>query len=193
MFSKFKPFEGPSDFTWIDPDTGTKFSERSKKDLIDRITAYRAQNNLEVIEYLPVVLENYWCSLPQNKGKCVSAEIDRGFLGYFRGGIALLKQMAYRRFVSQETADNRAAICLRCPHNTFPNKESFIKWSDDIAEASTLGRRSKFHSRLGQCDVCGCPNRAKVWTGERVPIHPTWVEPMRAVHCWQLSIGDIKE
>lgn len=193
MFSKFKPFAGPEEYSWKDPDTGRLFKEPSKKALIERIVLYRSQNNLETIDHLDAVLENYWCGRPENRGKCVPTVMERGFLGYVKGGVGLIKRMVYNSFVDQATADNRAAICLKCPRMIWPDKGPFIKWSDDIAEASTLGRRSKFHDELGSCEICTCVMRAKIWMGGTIPLEPEWVEPMTKAHCWQIPVGRAKK
>lgn len=173
---------------WKDPDTGREFEEISKSVLMDRIAAYRSQNNLEEIEGLSVVLENYWCGLAENQGRCVPARLERGFMGYLQGGIALLKNVMYGKVVRQEEADRRAGICVKCPYNVFPDKGPFMKWSDDAALAMVGDRRSKFHDRLGNCGVCSCVMKAKVFYSGTVDLEKDWIEPMQAVSCWQLSL-----
>lgn len=189
MFFKFLPFEGPARYCWKDPDTGREFEEKTKDDLITRITSYRLQNNLEEIEHLSFVLEAHWCSLPENAGKCVPIEATpRGTLGYLKGGLALLKTLMYKAFATQEVADSRAAVCLKCPFNVFPDKGGFIKWSNDIAVATIGERKAKGHEELGQCAVCSCPLRAKVFYTGSVERNPDWVHKMEAVGCWQLNL-----
>lgn len=188
MFYKFKPFDGPSRFTFKDPDTGSTFEEKTKLELIRRIAVYRQQNNLEPIEHISYVLESYWCTLPENEGKCVPATLDRGFLGYLKGGIALVKQMLYKKFATQEVADKRSEQCSLCRYNVFPDKGVFLKWSEDVAVASVEGRRSKKHTELGMCDVCTCPLKAKVWWSGSIKIEDGWVAPMKEVDCWQLKL-----
>ena len=111
------------------------------------------------------VLENYWCGLPENAGKCSVVNLSRGWYHYLKGGIALLENMFFgeKNMVSQEEADARGSVCIECPFNVFPDRDAFIQWSDEIAEASTGGKRSKHHDELGNCEICTCPLRAKVW------------------------------
>lgn len=191
MFSKFKPFEGPEKFSWQDPDTNRMFHAPSKRELVDRILAYRRQNNLEEIEHLPAVLENYWCGLAENFGKCEPVKLERGFLAYKQGAMTLLKNMVYQSFVPQIVADKRAEQCSMCKYNVFPDKEGFVAWSDKIAEASTLGKRAAKHEDLGNCDVCTCPLRSKVFMGGSIPLEKEWLPKMREVNCWQLKVGKI--
>lgn len=178
-------------FVWKDPDTGREFEDQNKQSLIDRVTAYRRQNNLEEIEELGVVMESYWCGLPENKGKCVGAELERGWLGYVRGGLAMVRNLVYKAFAPQGVADARSRQCSGCKFNVFPDRGPFIEWSDKIAEASTLGRRSEFHDELGSCAVCTCPLRAKVFIGDVIPLEPEWIPDMQSVMCWQLAAGKV--
>lgn len=157
--------------------------------MIDRINSYRKQNNLEKIEHLGFVLESYWCTLPENFGKCVNVETPpRGTWGYLKGGIALLKTMLYKSFAHQQVADERSRQCSTCKYNVFPDKGEFVRWSNKIAEASTEGRRSVAHEELGQCAVCSCPLRAKVFYNEPIEIEEEWEAPMKEVDCWQLKV-----
>ncbi len=189
MFYRFKPFTGPVSYTFKDPDTGREFEEKSKAELIERISAYRKQNNLEELEHMGFVLENYWCSLPDNMNNCVPVEkLKRGLIGYIKGGIALLANLTYKNPVHQVVADTRAKICTGCQLNVFPDQGGFIAWSNQIAEASVGDRKSKYHEELGQCGGCSCPLRAKVWYGGRIELTKEQESVMREAkpECWQL-------
>ena len=168
----FKPFRSPYRFVFKDPDTGREFSARSKTILLKQIVSYRAQNNLEPLEELSVTIDNYLCGLPENVGACQPLPLKRGLLTTLRGGIALIENFFYgdENMVSQEEAERRAGICVTCPHNVFPDKELFVKWSDDVAEAATRGRKVSTHDKLGNCEVCSCPLRAKVFYGGKVKL-----------------------
>jgi hypothetical protein len=65
--------------------------------------------------------------------------------------------------VGDEEAQVRAQTCFKCPHNVFPDKGEFLAWSDEIAEAATGGRRVVGQEELGNCEICTCPLRAKVF------------------------------
>lgn len=165
FFTKFKPFASPKRYVFVDPDTGHSYSGKDKKELFFTILSYREQNNLPPIEALDTVLENYWCSLPENTGLCERVKLRRGWLPTIRGGVALLENLFYGKgnLLLPEQAEKRAQICIKCPHNVFPDKGAFIKWSDEIAEASTGGLRCASYDKLGNCEICTCPLRAKIF------------------------------
>lgn len=187
MFMRFKPFSGPSRFEFKDPDTGFLFQGSTRSDLVRRIVSYRAQNGLEKIVELDKVIDNYLCHLPENKGKCNKLQLERGLLPSIKGGIALLHNLWFKDQVDQKEADRRSAICARCPYNVFPDKGPFIAWSDEIAEASVGERRSINHDKIGNCAVCSCPLRAKVWYGGEIKVEPQQLVTMKKVKCWQVE------
>lgn len=135
------------------------------KALISHIELYREQNDLARIENIYTVVTNYICSLPENLGACRPLTLERGFMGYLKGGIALLTNLYYgeKNMVDKEEAERRASLCVNCPLNVFLDKGAFIKWSDEIALHSTNGKRVSVHEKLGNCAACSCPLRAKVW------------------------------
>lgn len=174
-----------------DPDTGYMYSEPTKKELIIRINAYRSQNKLEKIENLSFIIENYLCSLPENTGKCVPVQTNRGILGYIKGGIALTKAVAYDKFVTKDVAEKRASICFSCPHNQMPinatwlNKKIYHIIGDD--------KKTSHDQNLGECEICSCPLRAKVHYGGEIVLSESMNNQLPDF-CWQKkkSIGDVK-
>lgn len=188
-FRKFKAFTASASIEFKDPDTGHMFKAKTLSELYRNILMYRVQNNLEMIEYLPQVVENYQCSLPCNTGRCESASLERSISQYIRGGIALLHNMAFKKFASQEEAEARASQCVQCPNNVFPDKGAFMAWADDIAIQQVGERRTTRHNELGNCAACSCPLRSKVFIGGPLPAFPEEeVKEMRKVGCWQLRL-----
>ena len=187
----FKPLEAPDKFIFRDPDTGREFQAATKEKIIKQIVSYRAQNELEPLEYLGTVIEAYMCSLPEYRYKCESSEpFGRSIFGYISGGMALLKNVFYgdANMVMQKVADRRASQCIFCRYNVFPDKKGFLRWSDDIAEASTHGRKAKYHGKLGNCVVCSCPLKAKVWyKGTADKFTKEEISMFKEVNCWQLK------
>lgn len=116
----------------------------------------------------------------------------RGWFQTLRGGIALLENVAYRKIVAQDVAEQRAQICKDCVANIFPDKTSFIKWADELAEASTDGRRVSIQEELGSCEICSCNLRAKVWYGGNIKLTEGEKMQMMAANpqCWQLPQED---
>lgn len=183
---KFQPFASPRSFVFKDPDTGFKFAARDKAGLIKHIVSYRVQNDLEPIEALESVLENYWCGLPENIGSCKQVKLKRGFLQYIKGGISLVSNLMFESFVPQKVADARSEICAGCKFNVFPDKGPFIAWSDEIAVHSIGEKKSARHKDLGNCDVCSCPMKAKVWHPGPFKLSEEEKEKMKSVNCWQI-------
>lgn len=193
-FMKFKPFSAPQRYIFKDPDTGHFYNEANKQELVKAIVSYRVQNQLEPIEHLGAVLESYWCGLPENVGACQPAKpFSRGFFGYIKGGVALVKNIYYgdSNIVSADLADKRAEVCIGCRYNTFPDKGMFIQWSDEVAEASVGDSKSKYHDLLGNCEVCSCPLRAKVFYKGPSDLTTQERTQMREVGCWQVNPNNL--
>jgi hypothetical protein len=171
---KFKPFTAPKRQVFEDPDTQYVFEARSRAELINLIINYRTQNELPPLEYLSIVIEHYQCGLAENSGCCQPLQtLQRGVFATIHGGMAVLKNVFFglANMVDQSTASARSAICKGCKYNVFPDKGAFISWSDELAEQATGGRKSEHHNELGNCDVCSCPLRAKVFS--KGPFHLT--------------------
>lgn len=182
MFQKFKNFTGPASFHFKDPDTGLTYQEKSKEDLILRINSYRSQNKLEKIELLSFVLENYWCSLRENIGKCVPVQTKRGILGYIKGGIALAKAVMYSKFCTLAEASRRADICIKCPHNVIPTNATWL--NQKIYHMIGDDKKTPVDEYLGECEICSCPLKAKVHIGEEIILDKD-TENKLPDYCWQ--------
>lgn len=190
IIQRLKSFAVPFSFCFVDPDNGHKYLANTKRELFEQIISYREQNRLDPIMGLEYVLENYWCSLPENAGKCRHIVLKRGWLQYVRGGVALLENVFYGEdgMVGDEEAERRAQICVKCPHNVFPDKGPFLAWSDSLAEAATGGRRTASYDTLGSCEACQCPLRAKIWYKGELKLSEKEKEVMRGVGCWQVDM-----
>jgi hypothetical protein len=191
QFLEFSPGFASKVFKFKDPDTGYEYCAPNRKALLAHIESYRLQNELATIENIHQVVDNYLCQLPDNCGACRAASFPRSFMGYLKGGIALIQNMYYGRdnLVSKEEADRRAGICIRCPNNVFPDKGPFIAWTDIMAEASTGGLKSKHYDELASCQVCNCPLRAKVWYGGKIVLSKEEQDSILKTmpECWQLK------
>lgn len=185
MLSKFKPFCAPVEWKFKDPDTGFEFKAITEKDLMKHIREYRVQNSLEPLEFLESTVEHYLCQQRENIGACIRTHrLKRGIFQYIKGGIVCLQNMLYSSFAPQEKADERALTCVNCPHNIFPDKDRFLKWADKIAQASIEDRRSTHHDELGNCDICSCPLRSKVFFNEKLSLPISELAQMPD-YCWQ--------
>lgn len=163
--------------------------EESKKTLLDRISIFRQQNNLPEIEFLSDVVENYWCTLPENTGRCEPKALPLGLLAAFRGGIATIKNYMYKSFVAQEVAEERAKQCSTCKFNEMPETDGLKSWLDIITINSVASNRTSYYDKLGTCGVCQCPLNMKVFYNDKIP-KPDAVqrEKYKSVDCWQLKI-----
>lgn len=187
---KFKPFRISRIQRFKDPDTGFDYRapDRDIQALLRRIVNYRQQNDLEPIPYLREVVEHWQCSQPYNAGTCESNNnLHRSLLTYIKGGIALLKNYAYKSFVSQSVADERAAICITCPKNVNPDFKIYNSWADGVAVASVGDRKSIHHDKLFNCQVCTCPLRAKVWYNGKLDFSEKELKSFPHF-CWQKKL-----
>lgn len=191
LFKKFRPFTGPVEYKFKDPNTGYIYKASDKVELLQRIVSYRRQNELEPIDGLDYVVDNYLCGCPENFGSCQDNQLERHLMGYIRGGIALLKNMLYKKYVSQDVAEARAKICVTCPLNVFPDKKGFLKWSDEMAEAAVGDRRTSLHEKLGNCEVCTCVLKSKVFFGEPITLPKDEYDKLPN-YCWQKIEGKPK-
>lgn len=181
---RFKPFLAPRRISWIDPDTQRRFIARNKGELVQKIVTYRVQNELPPIENMNLVLENYWASLVENKHLTEEVTLERGWMTYLKGGITLIKTMLFDAYVAQEEADRRSDICVDCPHNVNPKKNTWDTWADATAEHTIGDRRSKNHDKIFNCEICTCLLRSKVWIDE--PLELSKEEIMQLPDfCWQ--------
>lgn len=139
------------------------------------------------IEYLADVLEMYWCSLPENVGRCEPRVFPLGIMATLRGGIAVLKNYMYKSFVSQEVAEKRAKQCASCKYNV--RAEADKDYLDLIAINSVGAKRTAQYDRLGKCSVCACNLNMKVFfDGKIEKPSPEQQEKYDEVSCWQKEI-----
>lgn len=185
----------PDSWEFRDPNTSYLYKETTKEKLIAHIIAYRQQNQLPNIDYLPAVVENYVCRLPSNRHLCSAKPFKRGVMQYLEGGIQLVKQLFIGKFVTPEEADRRSNICTSCKLNVFPDKSTFIAWSDAIAE-KTIGKlKAVNYDKLGNCEGCTCVLRAKVWFEPPFTLEKQQATQMRTTtpNCWQLPENEQRD
>ena len=192
MFKAFAPFEAPSRLQFKDPDTGYIYSDDSLRGLYTKIIQYRIQNELPTLDNLKEVVENYLCSLPENCNKCKGVEIHRSLFQYVQGGVMLLKNMYFKKFVTDKVAEKRALQCVECRFNVFPDRNAFMKWADDVAVSQVGDRhvRKDLEEKLGSCSICSCVLKAKVFVGGELPKFPEdQSKDLKSVNCWQLKLS----
>lgn len=186
---RIRPGAAPVKWCFKDPDTGHLYEAQDRQSLIAKISSYRSQNELPPIQELGLVIENYLAGLPDNRPNAEpTPPLRRGLVAYLKGGIALLDYIFYgaKAMVSLPVAEERATICLTCPQNQFPDKGTFVRWADEMAEAATGGKKTKQHDLLGNCIACSCNLRSKVWY--KGPFRLSNDEKLKMPSfCWQLK------
>jgi hypothetical protein len=192
FMQEFKPFETSSLWIFIDPDTQYEYRADSRPRLVQIIVGYRAQNKLSEIEHLDWVIDNYLCGLSRNAGKCREKRLSRGIMQYLKGGVALVQNMMFPSFASQEEAERRADICMHCSCNVFLDRGPFIRWSDEIAAMSVGERKVSVQEGLGNCEVCSCCLKAKVHYPGPFELSDEEKEKMKDCNpqCWQIEKED---
>jgi hypothetical protein len=196
IFKKFKPFESPRKVSFRDPDTGREFKGPTISDVANQIRGYRSQNELPPLDLLEIVIENHICNFPIHAGCCTPLKgPKRTFMHYVRGGVAFLKNVAYKDFADQVEADRRSEICVQCPHNIFPDRGGFVKWIEDLTNRSVGKRQSKHHNELGLCGICTCPLRSKVFFKGKITLTKEELRKMSELEnpkCWQVPLAEAK-
>lgn len=187
IFKKFKIMEVPRRYVFVDPDKRYEFVAADMESLLNHIREYRAQNNLEPIESLESVVQNYLCGLPENAGRCEGLPLKRGWFQYIRGGVALVSMVMFKRVVDQDEAEKRAMQCASCDNNSFPEENSFDQLADSLADAATGGKSVSVAKQLGICSVCTCVLRAAVFEGGKHKVTPEEKVEMAKVNCWKLK------
>lgn len=186
MLKKLKIGSGPIEYTFLDPDTQYIYVAANLPDLVKHIVTYRSQNELEPIENLDMVLEDYWCGNPKNFMSCCDRPLERSFVTYIKGGIALVKNLLFKKFVSKLEAESRASLCFLCPKNVILDSGPFQDWANEVMVKSIGTRQIDQKEKLGICACCECVLRAKVWTAEKISLTQDEKKCMPEF-CWQLE------
>lgn len=191
---------------FVDPDTDFLYNRpyRSFEELASHVEEYREQNKLTPIENLREVWENWVCQEFGMEKKCcpVSEDIKRNFEQYVKGAKAWIRTLLKKdKWVAQEEAERRAAICADCNQNliNIGHRHSQF-YSDRFMAYQTGGRKTKNDAKLYTCKVCTCLLKSKVHYQDnevassltdaevgklmREPKHLSNNTPLK---CWQLE------
>jgi hypothetical protein len=144
--------------------------------LLARIKQHYKDNNLplpddwqeRVEDQMCKQLPEGWCTyvdgVPANPENNITAEnIVKGITSLYKMAIETLKGEDV--FVSQDEANQRAAICARCYQNKPSN---FCMGCGAMRQVTELvakvkgSRKTTSDSRLQNCGICGCRNEAIV-------------------------------
>lgn len=193
----------PGGWRFEDPQTGFKFDRhyRTIDELMAHVDSYRAQNKLPPIPDLQENIEIYLCSQPDMEGHCIEqATIKRTAQQYLQGAKAAIKTFfnPNAAFESQEVAQKRAEICVRCRHNRKNSKHLRAQeYTDEVVSKVVGDRTTPLDSKLFTCELCTCPLRPKVHISqkivqdslsakERLKLMKATDFEGKPLHCWQI-------
>lgn len=156
---------------------------RSLNDLVSHVRSFEKANELEHIEDIVDVLEDYFCRtcvffnqfcVPVQKDSVLSQAIKK-INTYYRGAksIANIKKKALLneelRTLSKSEINEQVDTCVGCSLNKFPQNfghESAYLSDMEKAYGKTQEELDAIHGRadkLGKCEGCGCKLKTKVF------------------------------
>lgn len=205
MLLKFKPFQGPCEQSFRDPDTSVILKATTRKELIDKIKAYRDQNDLDELLFLNEVIEDYQCRLPENAAKWEyysEGFFKRGFLQAIKGGISIIKMVMFpiEKLVTQDVAEARAKQCSACPLNCYesgveasslevkPEEKKFTtEYLNQVIPHMIGDRTTSYDDKLVRCAGCTCWLRASVWEKGPFDLSQDELNKMKPFNCWKAN------
>lgn len=165
---KLRNVTPPGGYRYVDPDTQYPFVAGFLSDLVDKVKAHRRGNKLSIPADLSERIEDWMCrSMPD--GVCVSTDTNSSW----RGSKRLVEDTINRtvgafrhsRVVNEQTANERAEICIACSHNVRTPGCSSCRGVNRITKELAGGRWTKADSRLHSCERTGTLLRVMVHYG----------------------------
>lgn len=92
--------------------------------------------------------------------------------------------------VDISTAQRRADVCLKCPHNKSGGVLSNVVASAvkrHLEVKSKLGLRVLGEKSLHECEICRCQNRLKIWVPIETLSRHSSPDDNFPSHCWQIT------
>lgn len=163
----------PGGWRFVDPESGFRFKDYSLDELVTHVDEYRAQNKMDPLPDTRAIVMHYICSQKKSGERCVAVRAMTRSLSQYLSGMNAALKMVLRRpsrgFVLQNTAEARAAICVRCPYNKInQNHKSLGNYADRAVQAIVGARTTPFDGRLFSCSICTCPLRSKVHVAQDI-------------------------
>lgn len=162
----------PGGWTYYVPQTGTQLDGQSYQALVVNVTEHLLANRLPVMPDIEDRIEHQICRrLPPErckirlpKGTDLGTRLNLGQI--MAGTMTVLHWLATGAAkVTQEEADARAAICVRCQANV--NSTGCASCTGNSVRgliAKTLGaKQTAYDDKLYFCMSCGCSLKASVW------------------------------
>lgn len=120
----------------------------------------------------------------------MSAFIDR--VKAIPRGIETISEWLYNGTcpVDPATAQRRADVCLKCPHNQPGGVLSNVVASAikrHLELKAKLGFRVLGEKSLYECDICRCQNRLKIWVPIETLSQHSSPDDNFPSYCWQIT------
>lgn len=157
----------PGGWRYTEPQTGVRFEHTNYRAFLAMIFRHREANRLftgsgwadEVMDSVCRQNPSIPCHDDEKPERRMDASDVRRFAISLNNFIGADSD---KRWVSQEEAERRAAICVNCPHNVVVNGCWGCKGALNWIVEMMAGRSTSRDADLQQCSKCFCTLRAKV-------------------------------
>ncbi len=155
-------------FNIVDPLTGIRVSAVTWDHLMTKVQEERRANGAPIGLELEDEVEQWCCIAHPDEVAVLDERIPKrrslNLDDVVRGTQVILAfKLAGSPLVSQEEANRRAAICLRCPLNLmWQTSCSICDKIDDIVLGVVGSVRTPYDQNLRACNICGCSLKAAV-------------------------------
>ena len=192
---------------FIDHTTGYQFNKGYKSfyELEQHVKDFRLDNKLSPVSppfvTLSDELQAFFCANPSFSRECCQNERYASKMPFYqkvyKGASALIQTAMGDKWVPQEQAEKRAALCVGCPFNNI--EEKFII-TDELMKRVVETMTVPIGTKLGVCGVCSCPLGPKVWfpaqicyqklsKNEKAKMRQGFIHRLTNKHavCWQVA------
>jgi hypothetical protein len=174
----------------------TRVQRNSEQEIFDEVKRWRINNGrFAGDEDLRDEMWNYWCSREPNRcgsrDKPAATPHQIGWRDVWNFARMIERLVAQgKAFVSQQEAEDRAAICIHCPMNQQINTDcekcrvALVFISEKIA-----GKKTSVDHQLKACAICGCELRSAVHLdlqAQQSVLTPEMVNRFKTIPiCWK--------
>lgn len=179
-------------FLYVEPASGMRFRTLSWNNLVAAVRDHRIANGYPLPPGWEDELETEVCK-QYDPGTChyvdetPNAEVRSIHIADVKNFllVAATWMTNDHKFVSQEEAERRAAICVDCPKNQ--EIAGCTSCSNLVAAVTGLvgGRATKHDPYLKGCAVCSCSNKAQVHLPLEVLQKGVTADMEFPSHCWK--------
>lgn len=159
----------PGGWRYRVPETGQTFEGVNESQLLEMLRAHYRANELEFPANIKDLIEQQICE--KHRDYCVDAggrppvsPSKMASVAYHLAREYTMRLAGIDKRVTQERANDRAAICVNCTENV-PREECTqcnMKVLRDLIVKIVGNRGTPFDDRLHVCRVCLCENKAKI-------------------------------